>query len=248
MRVFLATPVSFIKVFGFFSLLFLITLSSVHAKIQISSNVDPIRTNSFVRDLREKTGLKSLRLDGKNFLVFDSESEILAGSNTMRGLIRGAIKDSKNTFQITDLSGSPKIHFSQTDQGTVDVETGKTKYLVKFDFEDFEKSRRYSSDEALGSFSLGINLFHEIDHKVSYDPADPIPVSGVRPDKSSPEARGVIENTNLVRRELGLIPRDTKSRFGFRYKGLVGSFRNTFQILFRSDKGRRKFLRWRVDS
>ena len=245
MQYLLAIPVLFFKRLGFLTFIFLIFVCSAEAKIQISQNVEPERREAIVNDIREKTGLVSLAADENNVLFLKGLNEILGGSETMRSLILGAIEDMENTFLIQDYSRSARINFSQTDQGTVNVETGKTRYIVGFDFDDFEKSRRYSSDEALGSFSLGINLFHEIDHKVSYDPTDPIPESGVRPDKSSERERGVIENTNLVREELGLIARDPKSKFGIRYRGLVSQFRNTLQILFRNKKGKRRFLRWR---
>ena len=232
MKDFSATPVLYIKQLGFISFIFLTFVLSADAKIQFSPGISQERMDEFVNDLREKTGLKNLKIGKGNFLAYTDHSETIGGSQTMRQLIKGAIDDNANTFVITDESRSTKIHFSQTDQGTVDIETGKTRYLVNFDFEDFDRSRRYSSNEALGSFSFAINLFHEIDHKVSYDPNDPIPASGVRPDKGSREHRGVIEQTNLVRKELGLISRDSKTRFGFRYKGLVSLFRNNLPNSF----------------
>jgi len=245
MRDLIATPVFHYLGCLFIVFIFLTTAPNVNAKIQFQKNLDSETTTQFVDDLREKTGLSSLRVRQEGFLIYDGKSESSDGSKTMRHLISGAIDDQLNTFEIKSESKSTSIHFSQTDQGTVNTETGKTRYLVSFDFEDFDKSRRYSSGEALGAFSYAINLFHEIDHKVSYDPSDPIPPSGVRPDRGSPIHRGVIEQTNLVRKELGLIARDSKTRFGFRYRGLVSLFRNTYQILFRDRKGKKKFLRWK---
>ncbi|NNE99190.1 MAG: hypothetical protein HKN25_09245 [Pyrinomonadaceae bacterium] len=247
MRDFLAAPGAITKAFRFFfALLILGSAQSLYAIIQIETTVDPSTSKAFILDLRQKTGLASIGIDRNRQLTFRQDERRVAGSEIMFELITNAIRDPKNTFFIRDFSRADYIHFSETDQGTVDVETGKTAYEVKFDFEDFKRSRRYSSDEALGSFSFGINLFHEIDHKVSYDPSDPIPETGVRPDHGSRETRGVIERTNLVRRQLGLIPRDSKSHSGRRYKGIVGLFKNTFQILFKDDFGRRKFLRWKV--
>ncbi len=246
MRVVVGSPALLHKNIGFLIPVFLLLVLGIEARIRIASDVDEQRINMLISDVREKTGLASLLLDRENYMAYEGSSGKSKSSKTMRDLLVGAIDDNKNTFVIVNSSRNENIHFSQTDQGTVDLETGKILFRVRFDFEDFERSRIYSSDEALGSFSLGINLFHEIDHKVSYNPNDPIPNTGVRPDKSSPEARGVIEKTNIVRRELGLITRDSQSHSGSRYNGIVGFFRNTYQILFHDESGNRKFLRWKV--
>ena len=163
----------------------------------------------------------------------------------MRQLIIGAINDSKNTFRIFDSSNSDKVLFGKTDQGTVDLDTGEVKYDIEFDFADFANARKFSSEDVLGSFSFGLTLFHELDHKVSYDPRDPIPESNVRPDKSTRKVRGVIENTNIVRGELALIPRLSSAHSGRVYKGKISFLKNTYQIPFVDSSGKKKYLRWK---
>ena len=201
-------------------------------------------TIALIGDLREKTGLLSIALNGQGELNYDRLEAPFSGSVKMRSLIVSAIDDTRNTFQIIDKSRSRNVHFSLTDQGTVDIQTGDVVYHVYFDFDDFAESRNYSSEQAIRSFSTGLVLFHEIDHKVSYDPTDPLPANGVRPDRSSRGIRGVIENTNIVRAELGLIPRDEKNVHRNRYRGLVHFLKKTAKIPFRNYSGKRKFLRW----
>ncbi len=236
-------------------LLLILSAQTVSAKIQITTSSDLLsenqisysRTQAIIDDLREKTGLNSIEIDESGILGYDISEAPIGGSEKMRQLILGAIDDNNNTFQISNSPKSKTVHFSKTDQGTLDLEMGMVFYDIRFDFSDFENAKKYSSKESLESFSLGIMIFHEIDHKVSYDPDDPIPEKGFRPDKSKKNVRGVIENTNIVRNELGLILRDKKSAFGKKYRGKLRSLKNTIQIRFFDSFGKRKFLRWKLE-
>lgn len=197
-------------------------------------------------DLRAKMGLKSLAFNKEGELLYDSLETPQAGSGKLRRIITGAIDDTRNIFEIGNYSGFRNIHFAVTDAGTIDIDRHVTVYRVKLDFGDFRDMQRYSPKDVLKSYTLGITLFHEIDHKVSYDPDDPIPPSGVRPDKSSKGVRGVIENTNMVRRELSLPERRSDQHRGKKYRGIIATFRNTYQIAFVTSNGKRQQLRWRL--
>ncbi|NNE98337.1 MAG: hypothetical protein HKN25_04870 [Pyrinomonadaceae bacterium] len=199
-------------------------------------------------DLREKMGLASIGFDKHETLIYDKREPAIRGSEKMRELILSAIDDQKNVFLVCNYSGANEVQFAKTDKGWIDVNSRITTYEIMFDFEDFENSRRYTPDVVLESYSLGILLFHEIDHKVSYDPKYPIPPTGVRPDKSSRGVRGVIENTNIVRRELSLVLRNSKRRIAKRYRGANQIFTNTRQITFKGPAGKRNFLRWKLES
>ena len=191
-------------------------------------------------DLRKKTGLEGLGFNEYSELVYDVLEEPKSGSEKLREAITGAIEDEFNIFQIIDYSNSRAIQFALTDEGTIDVNTDITTYKLKFDFADFKNSKKYSDSEALDSFTLGITLFHEIDHKVSYNEESPHSLYGVRAETHSGGFSGVIENVNLVRRELGLIPRDTKRLSGKRYR------KNIYEIPFVVRSGKYKFLRWEI--
>lgn len=202
--------------------------------------VSELRIKLIEEDLREKIGLHSLEFNVYGELVYDVSEEPKSGSEKMRKAITGAIEDEWNVFKIGDYSNARTIHFALTDEGTIDVNTDITFYNVKFDFADFKNSKKYSDSEALKSFTIGITLFHEIDHKVSYDEENPHPLFGVRPETHSENVLGVIENANLVRSELGLIQRDTKRLSGKRYR------RNIYEIPFVTHSGKYRFLRWEV--
>jgi len=235
---------------------------NTHAKIRVkldrSENVvRPVaqrgisdsRVQDFEADLREKTGLQGIKFSENGILNYDKTEEPVMGSRKMREVILGAINDQMNIFEIRDISGAKEIQFAATDIGTIEVNSRITTYQVMFDFADFENTRKYTADEVLDSFSLGINLLHEIDHKVSYDPNNPIPKTGVRPDKSKNGLRGVIENTNVVRKELSLVLRRSNQHNGRRYKGKNHILDRTYQITFVNKRGKRKsYLRWKLES
>ncbi len=162
-------------------------------------------------DLRSKSGHQSIRFDKNGFLTYDKNDAAIEGAERMRRALLGAIEDENSIFEIIDCSGSKNIQFAKTDQGTIDTIPRITTYQVLIDFTGFYRSRKLTPPEVLTSYTIGITLFHEINHKVSYDPNDPIPSSGVRPDLGSRCVRGVIENTNTVRRELSLSLRNPKS-------------------------------------
>ena len=198
-------------------------------------------------DLKEKTGLKTIRFDEKGKLVYDRSDRAQNGSEKLRRTIVGAIEDEKNIFHIGDYSSVRNIHFAETDSGTIDVLSKMTYYRVKIDYRDFKNCRRYTPKKVLKAFTMAIILFHEIDHKVSYDPSDPIPAGGVRPDKSSDGIRGVIENTNMIRKELSLILRKSDQHNGELYRGLIDFYKNTFHIRFVNIAGERRNLRWKIE-
>ena len=205
-------------------------------------------------DLREKTGLQSIHFNRSGVLAYDPEDLEDLGSRRLRQTIVAAIDDPKHIFEICDFSGSRHIHFAVTDEGTI-VErlklVGSTYYpmgkvivyRIQIDFSDYKNSQAYTPREVYNANTLGITLFHEIDHKVSYDPDDPIPPRGTRPDRSTARIRGVIENTNTVRRELSLPIRETIYAKAAECFGRSES--DTYQISFRTKSGKRRFLRWK---
>lgn len=199
-----------------------------------SANISKSQIELFEKDLRAKTGLQSLGFNEENELDYDVWETAKYGSQKMREGIIGAIDDELNIFKIRNYPNAKDIHFARTDAGTVDIVTKITTYEIKFDFADFHNAGKNSDIEALESFTLAINLFHEIDHKVSYDISSPIPMHKVRS-----EIR-VRENVNFTRKELGLILRDTKRVLGRKYH------RDVYEIPFVDRLGRRKFLRWRI--
>lgn len=190
-------------------------------------------------DLREKTGLKGLGFNYDGELDYDVWENATSGSEKLRETIIGAIDDELNIFQINSYSNSKDIHFAQTDAGTIDVNTGITTYELFFDFADFESAKKLSREEAIESFSLSINLFHEIDHKVGYRPLRYF--EGVRPEISSRHIVGVRENTNFVRSELGLVLRDAKQIGAQKFS------MNVYKIKFVERSGKSYFLRWRIN-
>lgn len=209
--------------------------------------VSDSRTHEIEDDLKTKTGLESIGFDETGELVYDRTEIARNGSRKLRRAITGAIDDQKNIFWIGDYSNQLNIHFAVTDSGTVDLDSKITTYRIKIDFSDFKNCRRYTPKEVLESYTMGIILFHEIDHKVSYDPANPLPATGVRPDKSAEGVPGVIENTNMVRQELSLMMRNSTQHNGELYKGLVDFYRNTLQINFITVSGNRMDLRWKIE-
>lgn len=206
------------------------------------------RIEEITADLRQKTGLQSIRFDPAGTLVYDELEKAGGGSAKLRRTIKGAIGDERNVFVIGDYSGRRDIHFAVTDEGTLEVRENVRYYRIKIDYRDFKNCRRFTPKEVLRAYTMAIILFHEIDHKTSYDPNDPIPAAGIRPDKSSGKVRGVIENTNAVRRELSLIERKADRHNGELYRGLVDFYRNTFQIRFVNLAGNRRHLRWKAES
>ncbi|NNE97573.1 MAG: hypothetical protein HKN25_00995 [Pyrinomonadaceae bacterium] len=233
---------------------------SAHAEIRIFDGhplENPERTNRSVSDsdreiietdLRKKTGMESIEFDQKGLLSYDGNEQAYKSSKTMRRAILGAIDDKNNIFFISDVSGSRQIQFALTDRGTIDTNTRITSYQVMIDFADFKNSRKYSPVQVSDSYTIGITLYHEINHKVSYDPNDPIPPSGVRPDLGTKSVRGVIENTNAVRKELSLSLRDSKSYLANEYRGNNKVYAKTHQVLFRCFRGKLKlYLRWKIE-
>src|SRR5262249_54670483 len=125
------------------------------------------------RDLRAKTGLNSIGFDKNGRLAYDKSEKANGGSAQLRQAITGAIDDQKNVFQLGDYSNSENIQFASTDAGSFNSTTGITTYQVQLDFADYQDARNLSDTEAIDSFTIGLTLYHEVDHKVSYDPANP---------------------------------------------------------------------------
>lgn len=196
------------------------------------------------KDLRAKTGLSSIQFDKNGKLTYDKNEKAQGGSAQLRQGITGAIDDPKNVFQLGDYSGSENIQFALTDAGSVLANTGVTTYQVKIDFADFRDARNLSDSDALNAFSLGLNLAHEIDHKVSYDPSNPVPVGGRRDEGPG----GVIANINVAEGQLGLATRAPGSHTGRPYSGPDSRYKNTYQIQFNNASGKAKFVRWKLEN
>lgn len=206
------------------------------SKIIVSTNrgLSELQKELFEKDLREKTGLQSLKFNEENELNYGVWEVAQSGSQKMREAITGAIDDELNIFQISNYSNAKDVHFAITDKGMIDVNTKITYYELKFDFADFESAKKYSDAGVLDSFTLAMNLFHEINHKVSYSQNSISRLQGVRPEAN------VRQNVNSIRQELGLIMRDTDEKLGKKYR------KNMYKILFVDKSGKRKFLRWKV--
>jgi RHS repeat-associated protein len=200
------------------------------------------------KDLQAKTGLSSIHFGNNGKLTYDKNEKANGGSAQMRQAITGAIDDSKNIFQIGDYSGSENIQFAGADAGTTNTSNpGVTTYQVKIDFADFRDARNLSDSQALDAFSLGLNLYHEIDHKVSYDPNNPL-TAGLRPDISpGPGIPGVIDDVNVAQSQLSLATRVPGAHTGQPYKGFDTRLKNTYQIESNSG-GKAKFLRWKLEN
>lgn len=202
--------------------------------INVNRGLSESQKELFEKDLREKTGLQSIGFNQENELDYDVWEVAKSGSQKMREAITGAIDDELNIFQISNYSNAKNVHFAIADKGMIDVNTKITYYELKFDFADFESAKKYSDAEALNSFTLAMNLFHEINHKVSYTQNNMSRLQGVRPEVN------VRQNVNSIRQELGLIMRDTHKILGKKYR------ENMYKILFVDKSGKRKFLRWKV--
>ncbi|REJ75275.1 MAG: hypothetical protein DWQ47_07250 [Acidobacteria bacterium] len=226
---------------------FVFIVPGLEARMVIGPSVkdDPELVEAISEDLRNLSGLRGLEFD--EYSSLHSASEFDEGSPLFREFLLDVIADNRLVFVIENNPGSKLIRFAKTDAGTVDVETGIVEYVIELDAEDFRSCRKLSSREALEAFSIGLVLFHEIDHKVSYDPNDPMPPSGVRPDVSEGELRGVIERTNLIRNELKMALRDPGRHQGEIYRGSLPAFRSTASISFTDQKGKRRLIRWKLD-
>jgi hypothetical protein len=225
-----------------------------NGKHRISSS----QKTAIENDLNEKSGLKSIKFDRNGELSYDKSETTGNGSEKFRQAITGAIDDEINVFQLSNYSGSKDVIFAEINEGTTVVTTAfyegilveKSKlsiYRMRIDFADYENSEKHTSDEVLRSHTIGITLFHEINHKVSYDPNDPTPAKGVRPDKSSRRVRGVIENTNMVRKQLSLMLRKSNRHGGKKYTGSFHLYEQCYQLPFVSDSGKRMYLRWKPE-
>jgi len=209
--------------------------------------------NAIEKDLQAKTGLTSIKFDSNGKLTYDRSEVAKGGSASLRQAIEGAIDDHKNIFQLGNYSGSESVNFAETDAGTVTVNgnTRVTTYQVKIDFADFSDAKNLSDVDALKSFTVGLVLAHEIDHKVSYDPGNPIPSDfpAGRPD-ISPRAGvpGVIDDDNVIRSQLGLIPRAPGTHTGENYTGKDPQYKGTVSIQFNDPSGKAKFVRWKRES
>jgi len=197
-------------------------------------------------DLRVLSGIGSIEIDEHGIVRSDDPDSYENGSVIYRNFLLALIADKRRVFQIEERPHSSSVHFAYADAGTVNLENGRIYYRIFVDPADFESIRKHSRKDVASSFSVGIVLFHEISHKVSYDADDPIPSTGVRPDVGKPGVSGVIDLTNEVRTELGLPLRQSGRHLGDVYRGPVRAFRNTCSIEFFDSKGRRIPLRWKI--
>lgn len=205
-------------------------------------------------DLRKKTGLSSITFkNGK--LTYDKNEVARGGSAELRNAIIGAINDTKNIFQLANFTGS--VQFMQSDAGEFNARTGVVTYQIKIDFGDYKDAANYSDSDALEAFSLGSGIYHEITHKVSYDPNNPLPFTlengtthYTRPDLADPfdsNYPGVIDLENVANRQLGLPIRES-THTATPYTGIDPRFKGTQQIKFKDAAGRDKFVRWKLES
>lgn len=214
---------------------------------QLESPADANLARQIEADLRLLSGIRSIEIDEYGTVRANIPELYQNGSVTYRTLLLALIADRKRVFQIEERTNSSKVNFAYTDAGTLNMENGRMYYRVYVDPADFESMKKNSRRDVASAFSIGIVLFHEISHKVSYDSANPIPSTGVRPDVGIPGTPGVIEMTNQVRTELGFPLRQPGKHQGTLYRGpAVRALRNTCTIEFIDSKGRRTPLRWKI--
>lgn len=183
--------------------------------------------NRIQKDLQQKTGLKSVKFDKDGKLGYDKNEKASGGSANLRDQITAAIDSKTDTFKLGDYSGSDNIQFAETDAGS--VSNGVTTYNVKFDFADFQNAADHSDTQAMGSFSVGLVLSHEIDHKFpSFNPSDNGP-------------GGVIDFVNGERSQLGLPARDLGSHRGTCSNG-------TCSVSFHDSNGQQHLLKWQLEN
>lgn len=200
---------------------------------------------SLEKDTQIKAGLKSIRFDENGNLTYDKNEKASGGSAKFRQAICGAIDDKKETFRIGNYNDSPDVNFAKS------VRAGVGVISIKIDFADFADAKNLSDRGALDAFSIGLNLYHEIDHYSSYDPKNPLPSSGVRDDTASAAGPGVIDDVNDVQRELNLMIRVPGEHNGQIYPNTGSDKRltGTRYIEFTDASGRNsKFVRWKLES
>jgi hypothetical protein len=111
-----------------------------------------------------------------------------------------AVNSTDTRFNLQSVD-TTKVAFADVDEGTVHTDSSekrtRTDYNVRVDFGDFQ--RVGGDNEAKETFSIGLVLIHEFDHKI-YNITDS-PNSDTDP--------GPLENKylNPIRRELGLAER-----------------------------------------
>jgi RHS repeat-associated protein len=201
-------------------------------------------------DLRKKTGLSSIAFKAGT-LTYDKNEEASGGSTKLRIGITGAINDHTKIYQLSDKSNT-KVNFMATDQGTtttVHGAPGPTTYQIGIDFADYDSAADLSDTDALAAFSLGSGIYHETNHKESYDSSDPMLKSfafGTRPDNSPDGGHtpGVIDNENWANFELNRAQR-VDAHNATRSPALGSHFG---QIRFLDSSGRQKLIRWHLEA
>lgn len=228
--------------------------ATVHAVVRIAVEPDAQSGKSgsgriakeIEDDLKRLSGLSSVVIARDGAIRLEPNGRLEGGSVSFREFLSKLVNDPTRIFVIQVADGSKDVNFAKADAGTTDLDTGVVYFRIFLDPSDFRSARRYSDKRLLGSFSYGIVIFHEIAHKVSYDPEDPIPSAGVRPDVAENGIKGVIEHTNRIRSELGLPLRKEQRHAGDIYRGPVSGLRNTCSIEFDGNKGQRLVLRWKL--
>jgi RHS repeat-associated protein len=183
-------------------------------------------------DLQKKTGLGSVRFDKDGQLTYDKNEVAHGGSAKLRDQMTAAIDDKKNGFELGDYSGSRDFSFMNTDPGTNDNNTGVTTYQVRIDFADFQNASDHSDTQAMAAYSIGLNLSHEINHKVPGGPR------GMQTPDEGPG--GVIDFVNGIQTELGLPTRDPGSHEALCNNG-------TCSISFHDQSGGQSLVRWQLE-
>ncbi|MBI4854828.1 MAG: RHS repeat-associated core domain-containing protein, partial [Acidobacteria bacterium] len=205
------------------------------------------RLKRIAEDLQKKIGLKSLNFVNGN-LTYDKNEKPSGGSAILQDNILGAINDPNNIYILNDTTDDTSVSFAQADTGTQDSKTRVTKYNISIDFGDFASAKDQSDSRAFEAFSLGLVLFHEINHKATYD-SDGNIIDNFRFDVSSnPKAVGVIDFVNQANKELGLIIRAPGVHKAVPNPGNTNLASNTLGIQFKDRDGKDKFVRFKKET
>jgi hypothetical protein len=183
--------------------------------------------NAIKKDLQKKTGLKSINFDKNGRLSYDKNEKASGGSAGLRAQITSAIDSQTEVFNLGDYSGSPSIDFATTDAGT--KAGGVSTYEVQIDFADFRNAADLSDTHAMAAFSVGLNISHEIAHKLP---------TFIRDDTGD---KGVISIINNFQRQLGLSTRDTNVHD-------ITCLTGTCSIPFYNSDGKQQLLKWKSEN
>lgn len=197
------------------------------------------------RDLQAKTGLKNLKfVDGK--LTYDPNEVASGGSKTLRDNILGAINDQFNSFILSNASGNESVSFARIEPGA--WITGLRTYFIQIDFADYTNAKNFSDSDAYDAFSLGLQIFHEINHKATYNASGETIYTFRNDVSTTPKILGVIDVVNLAQAELGLIQRASGAHDAVSEPGNTSLAPGTLGVQFKDGSGKDKFVRFKKES